>query len=57
MCDRPEDDESFEFVGEPRRKSKVFLTVLEARKTIIARIHGILGTCCRQENGKEAKDR
>ena len=57
MCARPEDDESFEFVGEPRRKSKVFLTVLEARKTIIARIHGILGTCCRQENGKEAKDR
>ena len=34
MIFRSEDNESFEFVEEPRKKSKVFLTALEARKLL-----------------------
>ena len=34
MIFRPKDNESFEFVGEPRKKNKVFLTALEARKLL-----------------------
>ena len=34
MIFKTEDDESFEFIREPRKKSKVFLIALEARKLL-----------------------
>ena len=42
MIFRPEGVESFEFVEEPKRKSKVLLTVLEARKLLSQRCIGYL---------------
>ena len=53
---RPEDDELFKFVGEPRKK-RGFLDCTGSKKTTIARVHGILGSYCRQKSGREAKDR
>ena len=42
MIFRPEDNESFKFVKEPRKKSKVFLTALEARKLLLQGCMGYL---------------
>ena len=39
---RPEDEESFEFIGEPRKTSKFFLTALEVRKLLSQACTGYL---------------